>query len=128
MAAQLSCRGDKSISTAEPSGRRASRLHRRAIQSEDDEADDMADKHEDEEVQEEEVEIGLSQMADAPQSSQPTPLPPRRRGNSKLASPEYPRQQLLVGMVRFRDPSNDGFDQNKSPKGKKMLAKRGRKK
>ena len=93
MAAMLSCHGSKAVLTAGASTSRDNRRRRRLMlqqeqqeeQLQEEPEQDEEDYNQDEEEynQDEEELLGMSQMDDAPQPSQPTQCTPRSKGGRK---------------------------------------------
>ena len=92
MAAMLSCHGSKAVLTAGASTSRDNRRRRRLVLQQEQQEEQLQEETEQEEAQQDEEEynqdeeevLGMSQMDDAPQQSQPTQrMPRRKRGRKK---------------------------------------------
>ncbi|XBI77992.1 hypothetical protein VPH35_087764 [Triticum aestivum] len=92
MAAMLSCHGSKAVLTAGASTSRDNRRRRRLVLQQEQQEEQLQEEPEQEEAQQDEEEynqdekevLGMSQMDDAPEPSQPTQRTPRsKRGRKK---------------------------------------------
>ena len=92
MAAMLSCHGSKAVFTARASTSRDNRRRRRLVLQQEQQEEQLQEEPEQEEAQQDEEEynqdeeevLGMSQMDDAPQPSQPTQsMPCSKKGRKK---------------------------------------------